>query len=112
MAALLLLRERCEKSKRRGVPPSTRENPWSWLDVAPGWHSAWLVAEWSRFTRAAPAVGLRCLSREQDSRLKRPYASAALVRNSACPSSRACSRSPKPLGVDRDRTSTRLKSSP
>src|SRR3546814_1736486 len=26
MAALLLLRERCEKSKRRGVPPSTREN--------------------------------------------------------------------------------------
>src|SRR3546814_880584 len=89
MAALLLLRERCEKSKRRGVPPSTRENPWSWLDVAPGWHSAWLVAEWSRFMRAAPAVGFRCLSREQDSRLTRPYASAALVRNSACRSSRA-----------------------
>src|SRR3546814_13766104 len=53
MAALLLLRERCEKSKRRGVPPSTRENPWSWLDVAPGWHSAWLVAEWSRLDRTS-----------------------------------------------------------
>src|SRR3546814_14716776 len=90
MASLLLLLGRFEKSKRRGVPPSTRENPWSWLDVAPGWHSAWLVAEWSRFTRAAPVAGFRCLSREQDSRLTRPYASAALVRNSACRRRRAC----------------------
>src|SRR3546814_10674238 len=66
MAALLLLRGRCEKSKRRGVPPSTSENPWSWLDVAPGWHSAGLVAEWSRFTRAAPVAGFRCLTGEQN----------------------------------------------